>query len=127
MGKDNIYPSHCKHGNPIYFTMCPGCRNDKSKLDSLRFDEYVSKKLINLKDMFQFIYPDPKRIDKVKVRKDDKFSSLKKSNSQEELKKNYYKLAKVYHPDKGGATKLFQKLQQLYNILIDKFTCVRQC
>ena len=68
------------------------------------------------------IAPDPQKINKIKVRENDKFKGLKKSNSQEELKKEYHKLAKKYHPDKeGGNTKLFQKLSQLYNILTEKF------
>ena len=40
---------------------------------------------------------------------DFEFMGLKRSCSQDDLKKRYYKLAKEYHPDKStGNTKLFQ-------------------
>tara|TARA_R110002051_G_C8330765_1_gene436573 strand:- start:110 stop:325 length:216 start_codon:yes stop_codon:yes gene_type:complete len=69
-----------------------------------------------------FIAPDPEKINKIKIRENDRFSTLKKSNSSEELKQEYKKLARKMHPDKeGGDTKLFQKLSQLYNILTEKF------
>lgn len=37
--------------------------------------------------------------------------------SEEELKKEYKKLARVYHPDKGGNTALMQELNREYRLL----------
>ena len=91
---NNIYKAYCSHGNPIYYPFCPGCRAEKRK----------------------------KSPEVIKIRTDDKFFKLKKSNSQEELKKEYYKLCKKFHPDKpNGSTKLFQKLQQIYELLLRQF------
>ena len=115
---------YCKHNCPNYHK-CYRCEDDKHrdimekwyKKQELRFKQFV-----NSLHGFCFVSPDPQSIEKVQVRENDKFSKLKKSNSQEELKQEYHKLAKKYHPDKeGGSTKLFQKLSQLYNILTEKF------
>ena len=47
---------------------------------------------------------------------DYEFMGLKRSCSQDDLKKRYYKLAKQYHPDKStGDTKLFQALKNAYD------------
>lgn len=47
---------------------------------------------------------------------DYKFMGLKKSCSEEDLKKRYYKLAKEYHPDRStGSHNLFVKLKQAYD------------
>ena len=37
--------------------------------------------------------------------------------SEEELKKEYKKLAMVYHPDKGGSTALMQELNREYQLM----------
>ena len=37
-----------------------------------------------------------------------------------DLKTNYHKLAKQYHPDKGGETVKFNEIQNAYNCLIKK-------
>tara|TARA_R110000782_G_scaffold221422_1_gene308631 strand:+ start:1023 stop:1442 length:420 start_codon:yes stop_codon:yes gene_type:complete len=115
---------YCKHNQPCY-AKCYRCAEEKQveqmkrwyKKEKDRFNEFI-----NTIHGFIFILPDPERMNKVKVREDDKFKTLKKSSSQEELRKEYHKLAKVYHPDKkDGDTKLMQKLSQLYDILKYKF------
>lgn len=126
MSCDGIYKSHCIHGNPIYYSFCPACRAIKQQQETKRYNDYWERN-IKIKfneyfnDTFKMFDPSLTSEDKLKVRNNDKFYKLKTSNSEEDLKKEYYKLAKRYHPDKGGSTKLFQKLQQLYHLLKSKF------
>jgi curved DNA-binding protein len=42
---------------------------------------------------------------------------IDKSATQEDIKKAYRKLASIHHPDKGGDTSTFQKIQAAYEIL----------
>lgn len=125
---NNIYKEYCSHGNPIYYSFCPGCREEKRKKREEIYEKYWEDKRINFmkyfNDQYDYYFTDPsiKSPEVIKIRKDDKFFKLKKSNSQEELKKEYYKLCKKFHPDKpNGSTKLFQKLQQIYDILLRQF------
>lgn len=125
---NNIYKEYCSHGNPIYYSsFCPGCREQRKKKDQI-YQKYWEDKRINFmryfNDQYDYYFTDPsiKSPEVIKIRQDDKFYKLKKSNSQEQLKKEYYKLAKKYHPDKpDGSTKLFQKLQQIYQLLLRQF------
>lgn len=48
-----------------------------------------------------------------------KILGVNRNSSPEEIKKAYRKLAGQHHPDKGGDTAMFQKIQQAYDILID--------
>lgn len=41
---------------------------------------------------------------------------MARAGSEEELKKEFKKLAMIYHPDKGGSTALMQKLNQEYRL-----------
>jgi curved DNA-binding protein len=52
---------------------------------------------------------------------DDHYQTLgiSKSATQEEIKKAYRKLASQHHPDKGGDTATFQKIQTAYATLSD--------
>jgi hypothetical protein len=40
---------------------------------------------------------------------------MKKSDSNDDLKKGYYKKAKIHHPDRGGKKELFQKLSNAWD------------
>ena len=40
---------------------------------------------------------------------------MKKSDSNDDLKKGYYKKAKIHHPDRGGTKELFQKLADAWD------------
>lgn len=44
---------------------------------------------------------------------------VNKDASPEEIKKAYRKMASQYHPDKGGDTATFQKIEEAYRILSD--------
>jgi curved DNA-binding protein CbpA len=50
---------------------------------------------------------------------------LKQNASTDEIRKAYYRLAKIYHPDKNknnDTTEQFQKIQSAYEILINDNT-----
>ena len=49
------------------------------------------------------------------------FGLLRRSDSFEELKKQYHELARMHHPDKGGNTEIFQRLSNLYDELRSVF------
>jgi hypothetical protein len=119
---EGIYPKYCPHGNPIYYGGCPGCNQYRRFIEAQRYEKWAYQKHTNLKDLFEFLFPDPQRHTKVKIRPKDTFYHLKKSDSAEDLKKQYYKLAKTLHPDKPtGSTKLFQKLSQIYHVLLERY------
>ncbi len=125
----NVYQQYCDHGNPIYYkSMCPGCRDEARKKREEYSNKYWEHKRINFmryfNDQYDYYFTDPsvKSDEVIKIREDDKFFKLKKSSSQEELKREYHKLAKKYHPDKPtGNTKLMQKLSQIYQLLLRQF------
>ena len=43
--------------------------------------------------------------------------NVKRDATKEQIKGNYRKLAQVFHPDKGGDTEQFKKLNEAYTIL----------
>ena len=51
----------------------------------------------------------------------DYYSTLgiNRSASQEEIKQAYRRMAKQHHPDRGGDTAQFQKIEEAYRILSD--------
>ena len=68
-------------------------------------------------------YGTPFNINDPKIFKtfESKINKLRKSDSLEELKKNYRELARVYHPDKGGSHRDFIDLKNEYDNLITSF------
>lgn len=106
---DDMYPQYCRHNNPIWYSNCPGCRIEQERLAHKRYEEYWSKK--RRFNPFTLLFDDEPEEEV------EEFAPLKRSNSEEELKKSFYKLSKIYHPDKGGDTCMFQKLNSLYQKL----------
>lgn len=68
-------------------------------------------------------YGTPYSINDPKIFKtfESKINKLRKSESLEELKKNYRELARKYHPDKGGSHRDFIDLKNEYDNLITSF------
>lgn len=117
-----IYDNYCEHGNPIYYTGCPGCRAIKQAKSKKRYNDYWNKRRSHFWDYFKTTFKyDPKDPTEKHVIPEE-FKGLKRSKSQEELKKEYHKLARKYHPDKkGGSTSMFQRLQNWYERLSFEF------
>ena len=46
--------------------------------------------------------------------------NVKENCSRNKIKKEYRKLVIIYHPDKGGDTKLFELIKTAYETLIDE-------
>jgi len=58
----------------------------------------------------------------IPIKKDWKILQLEPPKSKSEIKKQYYKLALVFHPDKPtGNHNLFTQLNSSYNTLIDTY------
>jgi DnaJ-class molecular chaperone len=43
-----------------------------------------------------------------------------KNSTSNEIKKSYYKLSYIHHPDKGGDAKIFDNISKAYDILMDE-------
>lgn len=110
---DDLYPPYCLHGNPVYAT-CPQCRIEFHNQRDKRYEEYLRSK--GHFNPFTLLFEQDEPEEEV-----EEFAPLKRSNSEEELKKSFYKLSKIYHPDKGGDTCMFQNLNNLYQKLKVKF------
>jgi len=121
---EGIYHS-CRHGQQGF---CLSCKHDKEEMLKNKWRRRQEHTIYNfikhiIKDNFTYSVPDKREINKLNLRVDDKFTYLKRSTSQEELRKEYFKLAKKYHPDKAtGSTRVFQALTQVYEMLLQKFT-----
>ena len=40
------------------------------------------------------------------------------ASSEKEIKKSYYNLSKIHHPDKGGDSELFNEICEAYEVLL---------
>lgn len=125
----DVYNSHCIHGNPVWYDGCPACREAKERKQHKIYTDFINNKTFHfckyVNDKFNYYFHDPSLEipSKIEIRNNDKFASLKRSKSEEELRKQYYKLAKIYHPDKStGSNIMMKKLNQLYDILLLRFT-----
>ena len=121
----NVYGAYlyCKHGQPSY-VRCARCREETS-------DKYRKKDHFGTDafwDYFRRMFEDKSsnilEEEECSVNVSDKpdvFKPLKKSKSFEELKKEYRRLSKVHHPDKGGDHDIMTRLNNLYEKLRDRF------
>ena len=118
---NNIYSKYCIHGNPTYYLGCPGCRAIKYLEQEKRYNIYWKKKRIDFWEYFKNAMGGDVTDPSYKHEIPKEFNSLRRSTSAEELRKEYIKLARIHHPDKGGSTSLFQRLQNLYERLFASF------
>ena len=119
----NVYASHmyCRHGQPNYYT-CFKCKSENEIKNQKKY-----KKCKEPFDPFRCFddfnqYQENLTSDNLTSEtQDPQFNKLKKSNSFENLKKEYHKLCRVHHPDKGGDEETFKQLNNLYHCLEEKF------
>jgi len=118
-----IYAQYCPHNQPIYNTeFCSGCRAIKQAKAKKRYDDYWNKKRGHFFAYFKKMFEGDPAEPTYQYKIPDEFTGLKRSKSQEELKKEYHKLARKFHPDKkGGSTSMFQRLQNWYERLSFEF------
>ena len=120
----NIYGSfiYCKHGQPSYIRCIRCCEETRAKYSKKEhfgsdgFWEYFRRMF---DDKTEEKYEEDLSVNVSD--KPDVFKPLKKSNSFEELKKEYRKLSKIHHPDKGGDHNIMVRLNNLYEKLRDRF------
>ncbi len=109
---------YCRHGQPNY-VKCWSCHRER---ENAYYEEYCNCGDKGFKFFFEPDF-DPcensffeeKDMDKVE------FCNLRDSHTLQDLKKEYYKLCKINHPDKGGDPEVFKRLNNLYHNLINKF------
>ena len=119
---DNIYPKYCIHNQPIYYQKyCSGCKAIKALEQEKRYNTYWKKKRGDFWDYFKEAFDGDIKDPSYKHELPKEFNTLRRSTSAEELRKEYRKLARIHHPDKGGSTSLFQRLQNLYERLCCSF------
>ncbi len=117
-----IYAMYCIHNQPIYNqAFCSGCRAIRQQQAKKRYDAYWNKQRGHFWDYFKKAFGGDPTEPTYEHKIPEEFNTLKKSKSQEELRKNYFKLARIHHPDKGGETTMFQRLQNLYERLCSSF------
>lgn len=120
---NGLYAQYCIHNQPIYNQKyCSGCRAIREKQAKKRYHAYWNKQRGHFWDYFKEAFGgDPRDPDTPEHKIPEEFMPLRKSKSQEELRKNYFKLARIHHPDKGGEKTMFQRLQNCYERLCKKF------
>ncbi len=112
---------YCKHGQPSYYK-CYKCIDDMRKLREAAY----KKDRKSFWEYFRKLFEGGDKYDNVECcvnvsDKHDEFKPLKKSKSFDELKKHYYKLSRIHHPDKGGDVCIMQRLNNLFEKLRERF------
>ena len=109
---------YCKHGLNNFLPCC-FCRNEAREK---QYQEYRSEHRENGFTAFNDDFDEERRsFDSEDDYDTVEFCVLRKSESFEDLKKEYHNLAKIHHPDKGGNTEIFQRLSNLYDHLRNVF------
>lgn len=96
-------------------------------IDSIFYDEFLFLTLEGLMEVedFEFLTDEDIWINFIvsdEIRKNPEFTRMYECTSIEELKKEYRKLIKNYHPDIAGSDhSMAAKLIHLYSVLIKKF------
>lgn len=100
---------YCSHGIPN-FNPCICCREEcREKIErEFRGENFTFFKDQYDRDTHSFDSEEDYEVE---------FCELRRSESFEELKKEYHNLARIHHPDKGGDTGIFQRLSNLYDEL----------
>ena len=120
--KDDIYKQYCIHNQPIYNQKyCSGCRAIREREAKIRYDSYWKKQTSYFWDYFKETFGGDVKDPNYKHEIPKEFNTLRRSKSQEEFRKEYKKLCRIHHPDKGGKTTMFQRLQNLYERLCSSF------
>ena len=120
--KEYMYKEYCEHNQPIYYQkFCSGCKEIKEREAKIRYDSYWKKKRGCFWDYFKETFGGDVTDPSYKHEIPKEFNTLRRSTSAEELKKEYRKLCRIHHPDKGGKTTMFQRLQNLYERLCSSF------
>ena len=118
---NHMYREYCDHGQPIYYQGCSGCKALREAEHKKRYKAYWNKTRIPFWEYFKEAFggdiKDPAYVYKIPK----EFNTLRRSTSSEELRKEYRKLAKIHHPDKGGSNSMFQRLHNLYERLCASF------
>ena len=122
--EQELYPQYCKHKQPIWYTQfCIGCRAEKDIIKQRLYDEYYSKKYRHFNANYFFgSKHDPDDDEDSDVDDDFKVLGLKKTASEEDLKKAFHQKARETHPDKvGGDGDTFKKIRMAYERIIECF------
>ena len=109
---------YCPHGTHNFIPCC-FCRNEARER---QYQAYRSEHRENGFTAFNDNFDEETRsFDSEDDYDTVEFCVLRKSESFEDLKKEYHNLAKIHHPDKGGNTEIFQRLSNLYDELRSVF------
>ena len=115
---------YCSHHQPGYVD-CWKCREEcyqKHQKPKDRFNDDFWNFFRNMFEEKEDYEEDLKDTEVENSKLPTEFNKLKKSKSFEELRKEYYKLSKIYHPDKPtGNTSIQQRLNNLYERLVSRF------
>tara|TARA_R100000951_G_C2646636_1_gene182780 strand:- start:2446 stop:2868 length:423 start_codon:yes stop_codon:yes gene_type:complete len=112
---------YCKHSQPCY-RKCWACEKERREEQ----ESYYQAKVNTSKKGFKFFFePDFDPCDRSYCYEDDmdkaEFCDLRQCSTITELKKEYYKLCRLNHPDKGGDEEIFKRLNNLYHDLMNHF------
>ena len=105
---------YCSHGQPSY-AICYRCKEDNEFIKMRQYWDRLNIKYRNFNWNYFFGMESPSDDDGINVDDDYRVLGLKKTSSQEDLKKAFHQKARETHPDKiGGDGELFKKIKNAY-------------